>query len=59
MSQKKGLEILRCVVLLKVFSKKRSFFGSKNSATVTVGHHFESKSARYALLCRDAGCCLL
>jgi hypothetical protein len=34
MSQKKRLEILRCVVLLKVFSKKRSFFGSKNSATL-------------------------
>jgi hypothetical protein len=26
MSQKKRLEILRCVVLLKVFSKKRSLF---------------------------------
>jgi hypothetical protein len=54
MSQKKRLEILRCVVLLKVFSKKRSLFGSKDSATFTVGNHFESKSARYALLCRDA-----
>jgi hypothetical protein len=53
MSQKKRLEILRCVVLLKVFSKKRSFFGSKNSATFTVGNHFESKSARNALLCRS------
>jgi hypothetical protein len=39
MSQKKRLEILRCVGLLKVLSKKRSFFGSKNSATVTVGNH--------------------
>jgi hypothetical protein len=34
MSQKKRLEILRCVVLLKVFTKKRSLFGSKNSATL-------------------------
>jgi hypothetical protein len=29
MSQKKRLEILRCVVLLKVFSKKRSFLVQK------------------------------
>jgi hypothetical protein len=58
MSQKKRLEIIRCVVRLKVFSKKRSFFGSKNSATFTVGNHFESKSARYALRW-DAGSWLL
>jgi hypothetical protein len=58
MSQRKRLEILRCVVLLKVFSKKRSLFGSKNSATFTVGNHFESKSALYALRW-DAGSWLL
>jgi hypothetical protein len=29
MSQKTGLEILRCVVVLKVFSKKTQLFGSK------------------------------
>jgi hypothetical protein len=27
-------------------------FGTKNSDTFTVGNHFESKSARYALLCK-------
>jgi hypothetical protein len=31
MSQKKRLEILRCVEVLKVFSKKHDFFVSKNS----------------------------
>jgi hypothetical protein len=37
MSQKKRLEILRCVVVLKVFSKKRSFSVKKTrpqSATI-------------------------
>jgi hypothetical protein len=76
MSQKKRLEILRCVVLLNFFSKKRSFSVLKTWPPLTsesktarydlrceavgfvmillsIGNHFESESARYALLCRS------
>jgi hypothetical protein len=50
-SQKIRLEILRCVVVLKVFSKKRSFLVQKTRPLSAVGNHFEcGGAARYALL---------
>jgi hypothetical protein len=51
MSQKKRLEILRCVVLLKVFSKKRSFSVQKTRPPLPS----KSKSARHALRCKAVG----
>jgi hypothetical protein len=58
-SQKKRLEILRCVVLKKVFSKKRSFSVQKTrpplpSETIL-------NPSRPGTLCsaRQSGCCLL
>jgi hypothetical protein len=55
MSQKKRLEILRCVGVLKgFFYKKTQLLGSKKLGHFTAGNHFEFKSARYALPCRDA-----
>jgi hypothetical protein len=58
MSQKKRLEILRCVGVLIFFFLlyKTQLLGSKKLGHFTAGNHFEFKSARYALPCKDAVC---
>jgi hypothetical protein len=48
-AERKNCEILRCVGLLKVFSKKHSFWGSKNSVTLQPGTILNS--SRPGMLC--------
>jgi hypothetical protein len=52
MSQKKRLEILRCVEVLIVFSKKRGVSVQKTQPPSPSETILLSKSARYALLCK-------